>query len=138
MYEAYYRLKGSPFQLSPDPRFLFSSKGHSRAMAYLVYGANQGEGFIVITGEIGAGKTTLARALSHKLDYQPPLRMRAACLGLLGREAEARHAISRLLAASPQETLASVRAYYQRAFKQPGSCERLLEGLAKAGLAPGD
>ena len=68
MYEAYYHLKGSPFQLSPDPRFLFSSKGHSRAMAYLVYGANQGEGFIVITGEIGAGKTTLARALSHKLD----------------------------------------------------------------------
>ena len=68
MYEAFYHLKGSPFQLSPDPRFLYSSKGHSRAMAYLVYGANQGEGFIVITGEIGAGKTTLARALARKLD----------------------------------------------------------------------
>jgi putative secretion ATPase (PEP-CTERM system associated) len=70
MYEAYYRLHGRPFQITPDPRFFFSSKGHRRAMAYLVYGANQGEGFIVITGEIGAGKTMLARMLAHKLESQ--------------------------------------------------------------------
>ncbi|MSP98704.1 MAG: DUF2075 domain-containing protein [Betaproteobacteria bacterium] len=70
MYEAYYRLSGKPFQLSPDPRFFFSSRGHSRAMAYLVYGAHQGEGFIVITGEIGAGKTMLARDLARKLESQ--------------------------------------------------------------------
>jgi len=70
MYEAYYRLSGKPFQLSPDPRFFFSSRGHQRAMAYLVYGAHQGEGFIVITGEIGAGKTILARALARKLESQ--------------------------------------------------------------------
>ncbi len=68
MYEAYYRLNGSPFQLSPDPRFLYASKGHARAMAYLTYGAHQGEGFIVITGEIGTGKTTLARSLALKMD----------------------------------------------------------------------
>lgn len=68
MYEAYYRLRGRPFQLSPDPRFFFSSKGHRRAMAYLEYGVHQGDGFIVITGEIGAGKTMLARTLARKLE----------------------------------------------------------------------
>jgi general secretion pathway protein A len=67
MYEAYYHFTGKPFQLSPDPRFFFSSKGHRRAMSYLVYGVHQGEGFIVITGEIGAGKTMLANTLSREL-----------------------------------------------------------------------
>ena len=70
MYEAYYQFRAKPFQLSPDPRFFFSSRGHRRAMAYLEYGVHQGEGFIVITGEIGAGKTTLARILSRKLESQ--------------------------------------------------------------------
>ena len=67
MYEAYYQLQAKPFQLSPDPRFFFSSRGHRRAMSYLVYGVHQGEGFIVITGEIGAGKTMLANTLANKL-----------------------------------------------------------------------
>ena len=67
MYEAFYHLQTKPFQLSPDPRFFFSSRGHRRAVAYLVYGAHQGEGFIVITGEIGAGKTMLAATLAQKL-----------------------------------------------------------------------
>ena len=67
MYEAYYHLQAKPFQLSPDPRFFYSSKGHRRAMAYLVYGVHQGEGFIVITGEVGAGKTMLANTLARKL-----------------------------------------------------------------------
>jgi putative secretion ATPase (PEP-CTERM system associated) len=67
MYEAYYQFQAKPFQLSPDPRFFFSSRGHRRAMAYLVYGVHQGEGFIVITGEIGAGKTMLANTLARKL-----------------------------------------------------------------------
>lgn len=75
MYEAYYRFNAKPFQLSPDPRFFFSSRGHRRAMAYLVYGAHQGEGFIVITGEIGAGKTLLARMLARKLESQMNLVM---------------------------------------------------------------
>ena len=70
MYEAFYNFRAKPFQLSPDPRFFFSSKGHRRAMAYLEYGVHQGEGFIVITGEIGAGKTMLARTLARKLESQ--------------------------------------------------------------------
>ena len=67
MYEAYYNFQAKPFQLSPDPSFLFRSHGHLRAMAYLVYGVNQGEGFIVITGEIGAGKTMLASTLARNM-----------------------------------------------------------------------
>ena len=67
MYEDFYHLQAKPFQLSPDPRFFYSSSGHRRALAYLVYGVHQGEGFIVITGEIGAGKTMLANTLAHKL-----------------------------------------------------------------------
>jgi putative secretion ATPase (PEP-CTERM system associated) len=66
VYEAFYHLQGKPFQLSADPRFFFSSRGHRRAMAYLMYGVYQGEGFIVITGEIGAGKTMLANTLALK------------------------------------------------------------------------
>ena len=68
MYEAYYHFRAKPFQLSPDPRFFFSSRGHRRAMAYLDYGLHQGEGFIVITGEVGAGKTMLAQTLTRKLE----------------------------------------------------------------------
>jgi general secretion pathway protein A len=67
MYEAFYHLQAKPFQLTSDPRFFYASKGHRRAMAYLVYGAHQGEGFIVITGEIGAGKTMLASALVSRI-----------------------------------------------------------------------
>jgi general secretion pathway protein A len=66
MYEDYYHFRARPFQLSPDPRFFFNSKGHRRAMAYLQYGVHQGEGFLVVTGEIGAGKTILARTLVEK------------------------------------------------------------------------
>ncbi|MFN9774529.1 MAG: ATPase, partial [Burkholderiales bacterium] len=57
MYERFFGLSAKPFQLNPDPDFFFGSKGHRRAMAYLEYGLHQGEGFIVITGEVGAGKT---------------------------------------------------------------------------------
>src|SRR5262245_36802970 len=68
MYEAYFGLNGKPFQLNPDPSFYFGSRGHKRAFAYLEYGLYQNEGFIVITGEIGAGKTTIVRGLLEQLD----------------------------------------------------------------------
>lgn len=97
MYLSYYGLKVKPFQLKPDPNFFFSSKGHKRAMAYLEYGLSQEDGFIIVTGEIGAGKTTLMRHLFQKLerekfiavqlvnthlDSEDILRMVAAAFGL--------------------------------------------------------
>lgn len=63
MYEHYYGFTEKPFQLSPDPRFFFASSHHQRALSYLQYGLDQGEGFIVVTGPIGTGKTTIARNL---------------------------------------------------------------------------
>ena len=67
MYEAFYGLTSKPFQLIPDPKFYFGSKQHSRAKAYLEYGVSRNEGFVVITGEIGAGKTTILRTLIDSL-----------------------------------------------------------------------
>jgi general secretion pathway protein A len=63
VYESKFGLSGPPFQLNPDPAFYFDSRGHSNALSYLKFGVHQGEGFIVVTGEIGAGKTTLVRTL---------------------------------------------------------------------------
>jgi general secretion pathway protein A len=68
MYEQFFGLGFSPFQLMPDPRFYFSSSGHSRALAHLTYGLAQGDGFIVITGDVGTGKTTLIDHLLTQLD----------------------------------------------------------------------
>ncbi|MFZ4289629.1 XrtA/PEP-CTERM system-associated ATPase [Variovorax sp. HJSM1_2] len=68
MYEEFYGLKAKPFQLNPDPTYYFASKQHRRAKAYLEYGLLRNEGFIVITGEIGAGKTTIVRGLLESLD----------------------------------------------------------------------
>jgi len=97
MYVSFYGFRVKPFQLKPDPNFFYGSKGHKRAMAYLEYGLSQGEGFIVITGEVGAGKTTLVRNLFRKLesgkilaaqivnthlDSDDTLRMVAAAFGL--------------------------------------------------------
>ena len=67
MYESFYGLSNKPFQLNPDPSFYFGSKQHRRAKAYLDYGVSRNEGFIVITGEIGAGKTTILRTLIESL-----------------------------------------------------------------------
>ena len=68
MYAAYYGLSSEPFQINPDPRFYYASKQHRRAKAYLEYGVMRNEGFIVITGEVGAGKTTVVRGLLEALD----------------------------------------------------------------------
>jgi general secretion pathway protein A len=70
MYDQFYQFTGRPFQLTPDPQFYFESVTHRKAMSYLGYGLAQGEGFIVITGEIGAGKTTLVGHLMATIDPQ--------------------------------------------------------------------
>jgi len=70
MYSEFYNLSGRPFQLTPDPRFYFNSSTHKKAMAYLTYGLSQGEGFIIVTGDIGAGKTTLVGHLFDELDRE--------------------------------------------------------------------
>lgn len=70
MYEAFYGLKVKPFQLNSDPSFYFDSKEHRRAKSYLDYGLFQHEGFIVLTGEVGAGKTTIVRRLLGNLDAE--------------------------------------------------------------------
>lgn len=67
MYEKFYGLRAKPFQLAPDPRFFFASRGHQRAMAYLRYGLQQGQGFIVVTGDVGTGKSMLVGNLFRDL-----------------------------------------------------------------------
>ena len=67
MYEQVYGLQAKPFRLSPDPHFFFTSTTHKSALAYLRYGLYQGEGFIIITGAAGTGKTTLMRTLLEEL-----------------------------------------------------------------------
>lgn len=70
MYDQFYGFKGRPFQLTPDPHFYFESTTHRKALSYLGYGLAQGEGFIVITGDIGAGKTTLVAHVMATIDPQ--------------------------------------------------------------------
>jgi type II secretory pathway predicted ATPase ExeA len=70
MFDDFYGLTGKPFQLTPDPAFYFRSTTHGKALSYLGYGLAQGEGFIVITGEVGAGKSTLVAHLMGTIDPQ--------------------------------------------------------------------
>jgi general secretion pathway protein A len=67
MYTQFFGLKEKPFSITPDPRFLFMSERHAEALAHLMYGINEAGGFVQLTGEIGAGKTTLVRALLEQM-----------------------------------------------------------------------
>ena len=67
MYEAHFGLSEKPFSIAPDPQYLFMSRPHQEAMAHLSYGVQQGGGFILLTGEVGTGKTTLCRNLLKRL-----------------------------------------------------------------------
>jgi general secretion pathway protein A len=107
----HYGLTGRPFQLTPDPRFYFDSATHRKAMAYLGYGLAQGEGFIVVTGEIGAGKTTLVghlmacvdparvnavKIVTTALDGDDMLRMVAQALGIAVDGGDKAHLLGRI------------------------------------------
>jgi general secretion pathway protein A len=61
MYTTYFNLRQAPFSIAPDPRYLFMSERHREALAHLLYGVGSGGGFVLLTGEIGAGKTTVCR-----------------------------------------------------------------------------
>jgi general secretion pathway protein A len=67
MYEEFYGLSASPFNITPDPRYLFFSRQHREAFEHILFGVNQRKGFIQITGEVGTGKTTLCRAVLEQL-----------------------------------------------------------------------
>ena len=68
MYSEFFELDAEPFRVNPDPRFLYLSEGHREALATLVYAVHERKGFIVITGEVGTGKTTVLNALLHRVD----------------------------------------------------------------------
>ncbi len=67
MYNHYFHLKGAPFSIAPDPRYLFMSERHREALAHLLYGIGSGGGFVLLTGEIGAGKTTVCRCFMEQI-----------------------------------------------------------------------
>jgi general secretion pathway protein A len=68
MYESYYGLKENPFNVTPDPKYIYLGENHQEALAHLLYGARERKGFVVITGEVGSGKTTLIHYLLSKLN----------------------------------------------------------------------
>ena len=68
MYETYYGLKENPFNVTPDPKYIYLGENHQEALAHLLYGVRERKGFVVITGEVGSGKTTLIHYLLHRLN----------------------------------------------------------------------
>jgi len=125
MYTSYYKLTGRPFQLTPDPRFYFESATHRKAMSYLGYGLAQGEGFIVITGDIGAGKTTLVAHLmatidpkrltavkiaASEMDGETALRMAAHAFGIDTDGADRAQVMARIEAHMHQQARAGRRS----------------------------
>src|SRR5215470_11765085 len=70
MYEEYYGFREAPFNITPDPRFLFMSDRHREAFHHVLFGIRERKGFIQLTGEVGAGKTTVCRAILDDLGPQ--------------------------------------------------------------------
>jgi general secretion pathway protein A len=75
MYDEYFGLRETPFSIAPNPRFLFMSERHREALAHLVYGVNSDGGFILLTGEVGTGKTTISRCLLDQIPEKSNIAM---------------------------------------------------------------
>ena len=122
MYEQFYGFSGRPFQLTPDPQFYFESTSHKKAMSYLGYGLSQGEGFIVITGEVGAGKSTLVAHLMERIDPAALTVAQVVTTALDG--AEVVHVVAQAfgLAVEGQDKASAL-----------GAIERFLQDEARAG-----
>jgi len=82
MFETYYKLSDNPFRLTPDPKFCSRHPGHNRAYAYLQYALRLGEGFIMVTGEPGIGKTTLARVFLAELNFSEVVAAQVASVNM--------------------------------------------------------
>ena len=126
MFEEFFNLQAQPFKLNPDPKFFFGSRSHNKAMAYLHYGLRQAEGFIVITGEIGAGKSILIGHLVDQLD-----RSSVIAAHLLTPNLEADNLISHILSAfrveaSGQGAAAEIEAFEDFLFDQLNRGRRVL------------
>jgi general secretion pathway protein A len=67
MYTAHFSLKSAPFSITPDPQYLYLTECHREALAHLLYGVREGPGFVLLTGEVGTGKTLLCRCLIEQL-----------------------------------------------------------------------
>jgi general secretion pathway protein A len=120
MYAEFYGLSGEAFLLTPDHRFFFGSSGHAQAMAFLNYGISRGEGFIVVTGDIGAGKTTMVGRLSASIDPKRIISAHVVTTLLKGTD------LLRLVASAfglrdiPHDKagiLASLQEFFQSAYK---------------------
>ncbi|MBI1366534.1 MAG: AAA family ATPase [Alphaproteobacteria bacterium] len=126
MYEEFFRFNAAPFRLNPDPKFFFGSRSHNKAMAYLHYGLRQAEGFIVITGEIGAGKSILIGHLIDQLD-----RSNVVAAHLLTANLEPSALLSHVLSAfriepSGQGKSAEIEAFEDFLFDQMNRGRRVL------------
>ena len=138
MYEEYFHFSGQPFKLNPDPKFFFGSRSHNKAMAYLHYGLRQAEGFIVITGEIGAGKSMLIGHLLDQLD-----RSRIAAAHLLTPNLRPEDLLSHILSAfriepSGDSRTAELEAFEDFLFDQLNGGRRVLLIVDEAQNLPVD
>jgi putative secretion ATPase (PEP-CTERM system associated) len=130
MYEEFYGLTERPFQTNPNPALYFGSREHKRAMSFLEYGLHRNEGFIVITGEVGAGKTTVLRSLISKLDAK-----KFIVANLVSTQLDAENAL-RLVAAAfgiktttqtKADVLIALEAFFLNTYQQGKRCLLIID-----------